>query len=309
VTLWGRRDPIAFFRRIFSGSRRPPPGPPRRARAIGHRGAPRVHPENTLASYAHAIGLGADGIEADVCVTKDGVWVLWHDAHPGDLVSMARGIGAEDYPWSPTWPPVGAAERRPVIEMTLDEMRRVCGYASDRGVVGELLQGDEHAGVGFQLLEDLWRWAAGEPKLRDLYLDVKLDPEHAGQMPRLLDAIESSGFAGDVHVLLPQRELLEPVAARPRPPNLHLVPDFELPEVLEGARAAGVRRVSMGYSKRRTWGAFCRELAEVIAARDAGALDHVTVWTINREDRLRFLQDARVDAILTDDLPLLCRLP
>ena len=33
---------------------------------IGHRGAPRERPENTLASFLRALDLGADGIELDV---------------------------------------------------------------------------------------------------------------------------------------------------------------------------------------------------------------------------------------------------
>ena len=46
---------------------------------IGHRGAPREAAENTLASFAIALDLGADGIELDVHVTADGVPVVHHD--------------------------------------------------------------------------------------------------------------------------------------------------------------------------------------------------------------------------------------
>ena len=46
---------------------------------IGHRGAMDHEPENTLASFRKAIGLGADMIELDVHRTKDGVLVVFHD--------------------------------------------------------------------------------------------------------------------------------------------------------------------------------------------------------------------------------------
>lgn len=46
---------------------------------IAHRGTPREHPENTLASLRHAQELGADAVEFDVRTTRDGVPVLLHD--------------------------------------------------------------------------------------------------------------------------------------------------------------------------------------------------------------------------------------
>jgi glycerophosphoryl diester phosphodiesterase len=46
---------------------------------IAHRGASAEKPENTLAAFRRALGLGADGIELDVQVTRDGVPVVFHD--------------------------------------------------------------------------------------------------------------------------------------------------------------------------------------------------------------------------------------
>jgi len=46
---------------------------------IGHRGAKGHEPENTLASFAKAIGLGAEGIELDVHVCATGELVVIHD--------------------------------------------------------------------------------------------------------------------------------------------------------------------------------------------------------------------------------------
>ena len=46
---------------------------------IGHRGASAVAPENTLAAFARAMADGADGIEFDVRLARDGVPVVIHD--------------------------------------------------------------------------------------------------------------------------------------------------------------------------------------------------------------------------------------
>jgi glycerophosphoryl diester phosphodiesterase len=47
---------------------------------IGHRGASAIAPENTLAAFQKAIDDGADGLEFDVRLSKDGVPVVFHDA-------------------------------------------------------------------------------------------------------------------------------------------------------------------------------------------------------------------------------------
>ena len=46
---------------------------------IGHRGAPSYRPEHTLASYELAIDLGADLIEPDLVLSRDGVLVARHE--------------------------------------------------------------------------------------------------------------------------------------------------------------------------------------------------------------------------------------
>ena len=47
---------------------------------IGHRGASAVAPENTMAAFREAIAVGADGIEFDVRLARDGVPVVIHDS-------------------------------------------------------------------------------------------------------------------------------------------------------------------------------------------------------------------------------------
>ncbi len=46
---------------------------------IAHRGASALAPENTMAAFERAVGLGADGIELDLHLSRDGELVVIHD--------------------------------------------------------------------------------------------------------------------------------------------------------------------------------------------------------------------------------------
>ncbi|QKW23503.1 glycerophosphodiester phosphodiesterase [Kitasatospora sp. NA04385] len=50
-----------------------------RVRAVAHRGDPYLHRENTLPAVNAALAAGADAVEVDVQLTRDGVPVLLHD--------------------------------------------------------------------------------------------------------------------------------------------------------------------------------------------------------------------------------------
>ena len=45
----------------------------------GHRGVRGLRPENSLASFQHAIELGVSTLELDIAITRDGVPVIHHD--------------------------------------------------------------------------------------------------------------------------------------------------------------------------------------------------------------------------------------
>lgn len=64
---------------------------------IGHRGAAGTHPENTLASFAAALDQGAQILESDIHVSRDGVPLLLHDPDVA-RVTDGEGLAAElDY--------------------------------------------------------------------------------------------------------------------------------------------------------------------------------------------------------------------
>ena len=57
---------------------------------IAHRGASGYLPEHTLAAKALAYGQGADFLEQDVVLSKDGVPVIFHDAHIDTTTDVAK---------------------------------------------------------------------------------------------------------------------------------------------------------------------------------------------------------------------------
>lgn len=61
---------------------------------IGHRGNAAHAPENTLASFEQAVALGADAIEFDVRITRDGIPVVIHDATLGRTTDRAEAVNA-----------------------------------------------------------------------------------------------------------------------------------------------------------------------------------------------------------------------
>ena len=62
---------------------------PSRPVIVGHRGAPAYRPEHTSASYELAIDLGAEFIEPDVVVTRDGALVVRHENELGHSTDIA----------------------------------------------------------------------------------------------------------------------------------------------------------------------------------------------------------------------------
>ncbi|MGW2932297.1 glycerophosphodiester phosphodiesterase [Streptomyces sp. NPDC001156] len=62
--------------------------------AVAHRGDPYRHRENTLASLRSAVRRGADAVEIDVRLTRDGVPVLLHDGTLKRLWEQDRPLAA-----------------------------------------------------------------------------------------------------------------------------------------------------------------------------------------------------------------------
>lgn len=64
---------------------------------IAHRGASRDCPENTLAAFDEALRQGADGIELDLQLSRDGVPVVYHDKTLGLAGHGNERVGQVDF--------------------------------------------------------------------------------------------------------------------------------------------------------------------------------------------------------------------
>lgn len=94
---------------------------------VGHRGAPRVFPANTMRSFQHAIELGCTMVECDIRQAADGVLVLAHDPH---------------------------------VQATDGKIYEISLHPSS-----ELARLDLGAGEGVPLLTDLTTWAQGRCRI------------------------------------------------------------------------------------------------------------------------------------------------
>ena len=88
---------------------------PKQLPVFGHRGASALRPEHTLASYAKAIVDGADYVEPDLVVSKDGVLIARHENNIAETTDVARH-------------PEFAARR---TEKTVDGVKQLGWFAED----------------------------------------------------------------------------------------------------------------------------------------------------------------------------------
>ena len=130
-----------------------------------HRGASGHAPENTLAAFELAETLGADGIELDVQLSKDGVPVVIHDERV-DRVSDGTGF---------------------VRDFTLEELRRL-NVNKNFPAYGRL---------GIPTLEEVYDWA----RRTDLTLNLELKNgmiDYEGLEEKALRLAKEKGLAGRI---------------------------------------------------------------------------------------------------------------
>ena len=88
---WGRHGPILSELRLSAS---PPCAIPffasSRPLVFAHRGGSALAPENTIAAFDNGLALGADGLELDVHLSRDGVVVVHHDATLERTTTPAR---------------------------------------------------------------------------------------------------------------------------------------------------------------------------------------------------------------------------
>ncbi|MBT1698864.1 glycerophosphodiester phosphodiesterase family protein [Fulvivirgaceae bacterium PWU4] len=145
-----------------------------------HRGASRSAPENTLASFSKAIGLGAGFLEVDVRTTRDEAQVCLHDG------SLKRTTGVE----------------KKITEVSVKDLRALSAGS---------WFGKEFAGEKIPLLEDLCKLVSAANKDRSrhikLYVDCKdIDASKVVRILRDHGVLDSAVFYGNLTTLARIRE-------------------------------------------------------------------------------------------------------
>ena len=156
-----------------------------RKQVVAHRGASAYAPEHTLAAYRLALEQGADFVEQDLAVTKDGVLICIHDP------TLERTTNVEqlfpDRSSTVTW------EGRTVKawlanDFTLEEIKRLdAGSWFDRKFAGERIP-------TFQEAIDLIKGKAGlypELKVPEIYAGRKVEFEQI-----VADMLAKNGLQG-----------------------------------------------------------------------------------------------------------------
>lgn len=134
---------------------------------VAHRGASAYAPEHTLAAYRLALEQGADFVEQDLGVTRDGVLICLHDP------TLERTTNVEQV-FPDRFRQVDNARRWFTADFTLDEIKRLdAGAWFAQRFAGERVP-------TFQEAIDLVRGKAGlfpELKAPDVYRDRGMDME------------------------------------------------------------------------------------------------------------------------------------
>jgi glycerophosphoryl diester phosphodiesterase len=278
---------------------------------VGHHGAPNLAPENTINSFDAAVAVGANSIEPDFCITKDGFIVAIHDCDPDSSIALARQSGGEGFAWVPYVPAVGSPWRRPVNQLTLTELRSYYGY--------RLAEGTRDYDAQIPTLSEVLTWCSRETRLRALYFDLKFAPGEVDAALRLMrelwqawqtdPSLQNLQFYllnvhGEVIDALKAERAALALGADP----LRIVLDLEKPGALSATTAAGLRDVSVGLTPAFTWSGYKREIAHIVEAREDGTIDSVLAWTFDREMQLAELLYYSVDGIITNDPSTLHRM-
>jgi glycerophosphoryl diester phosphodiesterase len=143
----------------------------------GHRGFCERYPENTMLGFQMALAEGAGGIETDVRRTRDGVFVLSHDA---TLDRTTSGSGT-------------------IAEMTWPEISRL--DASYRGRFGDAFSGRKDCGV--PSLDMFLSSFAGHPVFLILHIKALIGPD----LEALVDAVVARDMVGQCHFFGPMASI------------------------------------------------------------------------------------------------------
>ena len=251
-----------------------------RALVVAHRGSSGTHPEHTLQAYEAALAEGANGLECDVRLTRDGVLVCVHDRKI-DRTSNGRGR-------------VSALELADLRDLDFASWKR-----PDRLDLDQTEAPDRDAGRVLTL-ERLLQLVVDSGRPVQLHVETKHPTRYGGQVERaLLDVLHHFGLASPstpsasrVWVLSYAFSSLRRVHARaPRLPTV-LNTDFVLPWLQAGRLPAQVAGVGVALRAVRASPGFVRR----VHARGR----RVHVFTVDQPQDVDLVSGLGVDVIISN---------
>ena len=240
---------------------------------LGHRGASAVAPENTIAAFSQAFTDGADGIEFDVRLSRDGVPVVIHDANLKRTGLADRVIAQLD-----------AAELAQIDVGTWFTARH---------------SGSSYAGEKLPLLSQVFEVFRDSHKL--LYVEMKCEPDEGATLAKEVVRLTRQAQLGDCVVIesfdlqaiaavkecdagLRTAALFEPRFSRP-------LSSIRSSKIVNAALAVGADEIALHYLL-----AGNRLVEE---SRKAG-LD-VVVWTVDDPGWIKRAQSLGIKALIAND--------
>jgi len=148
-------------------------------------------------------------------------------------------------------------------------------------------------------LADFLAWAANEPGLRAVYLDIKVPSGQGDAAVQILHEVQAAGLSVTVFAMSIHQDIVERMI--PVSGALRIVWDFESDGALAGAEQLGLRELSVGLTPLRTESDVLAEIDDIVAARKNKRVDSVTVWTIDGPMQMALFLYRGVDAIMTND--------
>ena len=282
---------------------------------IGHRGAAAHVAENTLPSLQAALNrYGANALEIDLSFTRDKQVVLWHDWDPDSVVSIVRQAGLEPEVKYRPYVPMNGPMRKPVHQLTLDELRQHYGYCLKNAY-------PEKIDMEIPTFEEFMRWAADQDALRCVFLDLKTPPARKNLIPEITSQIRTviQTFQPNFEIiyLTPHKEILQ--ALKQADPQSKVSWDTELPLgiVLDPPQFSCVQR-AIDYSNTTAsvgrptilqlgpWTTYRRvvdydlRLKEKHNHSEPVPVTSLIGWTINKKREMKCLLRMGLDGILSD---------
>jgi glycerophosphoryl diester phosphodiesterase len=266
---------------------------------VAHRGASSTAPEHTLGAYLSAVEAGADGLECDVRLTRDGHLVCVHD-RTVNRTSDGRGVVSDlDLPaleglnftsWRVDLPTSADA--------LIGDSPYYAGVAPDRTDDGRVLT-----------LERLLQLVSDAERPVRLLIETKHPTRYGGLVEKeLVDLLARFGWAGRPGPPATIREAPN-MASRvmvmsfastalrrvkllaPEIPTVLLL-DWRIPGLRDGMLPAGVPIAGPGLRLVKADPGF--------VARAHARGNRVFVWTVNEPDDVELVRRLGVDTVITD---------